>query len=222
MTNRERALNILHYKSADRMPAVHFGYWPELLVEWAEQGKIPKELAECNYDGSEKDRQLDKLIGWDFNWYTTVGAANGLMPLFERKVLETFSDGTVKVQSEVGIIEKIKPGISSIPAEDDYLLKDRAAFEELYLPKMQFDASRIDLDFFKSFNQTRDNDRPIGLHLGSVLGDIRNMTSVLGLSYLMYDEDEDLLADIIDAYAEMQYKCAEAILQTGPDLPRAV
>ncbi|MBR2969409.1 MAG: hypothetical protein IKC36_06150 [Clostridia bacterium] len=215
MTNRERALNILHYKSADRMPAVHFGYWPELLVEWAEQGKIPKELAECNYDGSEKDRQLDKLIGWDFNWYTTVGAANGLMPLFERKVLETFSDGTVRVQSEVGLIEKIKPGISSIPAEDDYLLKDRAAFEELYLPKMQFDASRIDLDFFKSFNQTRDNDRPIGLHLGSVLGDIRNMTSVLGLSYLMYDEDEDLLADIIDAYAEMQYKCAEAILQTG-------
>ena len=48
MTNRERALNILHFKPVDRMPAVHFGYWPELLTEWAEQGKIPKDLAVGN------------------------------------------------------------------------------------------------------------------------------------------------------------------------------
>ena len=32
MTNRERTMNILHFKDADRMPAVHFGYWGELLV----------------------------------------------------------------------------------------------------------------------------------------------------------------------------------------------
>mgnify|MGYP003311936207 CR=1 FL=1 len=55
MTNRERAMNILHYKSVDRLPAVHFGYWGELLKEWAEQGKIPKELAE----GKEKLAQYD-------------------------------------------------------------------------------------------------------------------------------------------------------------------
>ena len=45
MNTRERCLNILHYKDADRLPAVHFGYWRELLIEWAEQGKIPMELA---------------------------------------------------------------------------------------------------------------------------------------------------------------------------------
>ena len=59
MTNRERAMNILHYKPVDRMPAVHFGYWTELLTEWAEQGKIPRELAEGNYDNSPKDKELD-------------------------------------------------------------------------------------------------------------------------------------------------------------------
>ena len=79
MTNRERAMNILHYKPADRMPAVHFGYWEELLAEWADQKKIPKELAEHNYDGSEKDRELDKLIGWDFNWSTQVGMQKGCL-----------------------------------------------------------------------------------------------------------------------------------------------
>ena len=55
MTNRERAMNILHYKPADRMPAVHFGYWEELLAEWADQKKIPKELAEHNYEMCIRD-----------------------------------------------------------------------------------------------------------------------------------------------------------------------
>ena len=215
MTNRERAMNILHYKPVDRLPAVHFGYWGELLAEWAEQGKIPADLAHGNYDGSAKEQELDRLIGWDFNWYRTVGSANGLRPGFEYKVLEELPDGTKRVQSGSGIIERIKPGIASIPSEDDYLLKDREAFETLYLPKMQYTPDRVNLEYYKTFNETRPQDLPVGLHLGSVLGDIRNMTSVMGMSYLMYDEDEDLFADIVDAYAEMQYQCAEAILATG-------
>lgn len=215
MTNRERALNLLHYKPVDRFPAVHFGYWAELLTEWAEQGKIPKELAVNNYDGSEKDIELDKLIGWDFNWSHTIGAQNGLKPAFEYRVLEELPDGSKRILSGSGIIEKIKPGKTSIPSEDDYLLKDRAAFEELYLPKMQFSPDRINLDYFRNFNETRPKDVPVGIALGSVLGDIRNMTSVVGMSYLIYDEDEELFADIVDTYADMQYKCVEAILETG-------
>ena len=215
MTNRERAMNILHYKDADRLPAVHFGYWNELLTEWADQGKIPRELAGSTEDGSDNDIELDKLIGWDFNWFSTVGTRCGLMPKFERKILETFPDGTVRMITSKGIIERVKPGITSIPSEDDYLLKDRKAFEELFLPKMKYSAERVDTEFYKHFNETRRTDRPIGLHLGSVLGDIRDMTSVVGMSYLLYDEDEDLFADIVDTYAEMQYQCAKTVLETG-------
>ena len=40
MTNRQRTYNLLHFKDIDRMPAVHFGYWKELLDEWAKQGHI--------------------------------------------------------------------------------------------------------------------------------------------------------------------------------------
>ncbi|MCQ2431945.1 MAG: hypothetical protein MJ175_05000 [Clostridia bacterium] len=215
MTNRERAMNLLHYKPADRLPAVHFGYWTELLQEWAAMGKISKSLADSWYDGSPADRELDKLLGWDFNWYHTVGANNGLSPRFESKVLETLPDGSMRVQNGEGMIERVKPGVTSIPSEDDYLLKDREAFEELYLPKMKYFPERVNLEFFKTLNETREQDIPLGLHLGSVLGEIRNMTSVIGMSYLMYDDDEDLFADIVDAYAEMQYACAEAILSTG-------
>lgn len=215
MTNRERALNILHYKDADRLPAVHFGYWGELLQEWAEQGKIPEELAYGNSDGSEKDRKLDELIGWDFNWVCTKGAEHGLYPCFEEKVLEVLPDGSKRVLNSVGVIERIKPGITSIPSEDDYTLKDREAFETLYKPRMQYRPDRVDTEYFRSFNETRDYSRPVGLNLGSVLGNIRDMTSVIGMSYLIYDDDEALFADIVDTYAEMQYQCVKAILETG-------
>ena len=151
MNNRERAMNILHYKEADRMPAVHFGYWRELLDEWAEQGKISGELACSVDDGNDADRELDKIIGWDFNWFNTVGARTGLVPHFDVKELEILPDGFIRVQNKYGIIEKIKPGVTSIPSEDDYLLKDREAFETLYKPKMQFFPERINYDFFNNF-----------------------------------------------------------------------
>ena len=216
MTTRERCMNILHYKSVDRLPAVHFGYWKECLDEWAEQGHISKELAQTAIrDGSAADHELDKIIGWDCGWNSIVGTKSKLFPPFEQKTLEILPDGSHRVITSKGVIERIKPGIVSIPSEDDYLLKDREAFETLYKPKMQFLPERIDLDYWKNFNDTRPQDIPVGLHLGSILGEIRNMVSVTGLSYLMYDEDEDLLADIVDTYAEMQYKCAEKVLETG-------
>lgn len=213
MTNKERALNILKYKPVDRMPAVHFGYWNELLTEWAQQGDIPKELADGWYDSSERDKELDKLIGWDFNWYTTTSGSTGLYPGFEYKILEILPDGFKRVQNHEGLIERIRDGAGSIPAEDDYQLKDRAAYETLYKDKMQFNPERIPYDYFKNFNNEK-RDTPIGLHLGSVLGNIRNMLSMLGLSYLMCD-DFDLFKEIIDTYADMQYKCAEEVLKTG-------
>lgn len=215
MTNRERAMNILHFQPVDRFPAVHFGYWSELLAEWADQGKISRELAESVADGNEADRELDRIIGWDFDWSHVVGCRNGLFPSFEYKVLETLPDGTQRVQNNVGLIERVKPGVASIPSEDDYILKDREAFETLYKPKMLYAPERIDLEYYRQFNENRSYDIPVGLSVGSVLGDIRNMVSVVGMSYLMYDEDEELFVDIVDTYAEMQYQCAKAILETG-------
>ena len=73
MTNRERALNLLHYKPVDRLPAVHFGYWHELLIEWVEQGHIPMELVNRHGDSNDADRELDRILGWDFNWQHLVG-----------------------------------------------------------------------------------------------------------------------------------------------------
>lgn len=197
------------------MPAVHFGYWKELLAEWVAQGKIPADLAKEVKLGNDADRELDKIIGWDFNYETVMRNKKRLYPEFTRQVLETLPDGSQRVLTPVGVIERIKPGIESIPSEDDYLLKDRKVFEEEFLPRLQYNPERIDFEALKNFEATRPQDVSVGIHVGSVLGNIRDMLTVKGLSYIMYDEDEDLLADIVDTAAEMQYKCVEAILATG-------
>lgn len=216
MTPREMCLNILHYRAAERMPAVHFGYWKELLLEWAEQGHISHELAQgAVVDGSDAQKELDKILGWDCVWGHSVNIHTGLYPYFERKVLETLPDGSRRIQNGLGVIQRTKPGVVSIPSEDDYLLKDRESFEKHYRFRMQYTPERFNTTYFDTFNETRDKTVPIGIGLGSIMGNIRDICTVTGMSYLMYDEDEDLFADIVDTYAEMQYRCAEATLATG-------
>lgn len=213
MTNRERMRHILHGEPVDRLPAVHFGYWIELLEEWAAQGVIPTELVKAWDDGNEADFELDKRIGWDFNWQTMAGGNTSLNPPFEEKVLEILPDGFKRVQNTMGLIERVRDGAGSIPAEDDWLLKDQESFERLYRPKMQYSPDRVNVGALKARREAC-ADRPLGLHLGSVLGEIRNMLSVVGMSYLMYDEPE-LFAEIVDTYADLQYRCAEAALASG-------
>lgn len=78
---------------------------------------------------------------------------------------------------------------------------------------MLFSPERVDTEFFKKFNDAG-RDYPVGLHLGSVLGSIRNMLSVVGMSYMLCD-DYELMHEIVDTYADMQYQCAKAVLETG-------
>lgn len=213
MNNRERALNILNYKSVDRLPAVHFGYWKELLQEWIAQGHISEDFLDARIDGSEKQRELDRILGWDFNWHTIVSGNIGLKPPFEFKVIEKLPDGFIRYINHDGIIERVRENAMGIPSEDDYLLKDRAAFEELYKPKMQYSDDRVNREYFRDFNN-HERENPVGLNLGSVMGQIRNFLSVIGLSYMIFD-DYELLEEIVDTFAEMQYRCAEEVLKTG-------
>ena len=218
MTTRERCLNILHYKNADRLPAIHFGYWAQLLDEWVEQGKISRSIADgARWDSSPEQRELDKLLGFEGNWNNNVGYNEGLYPAFETKVLEVLPDGSQRVITPFGTIERIKPGIVSIPSEDDYLLKDRDAFEEMFRHRMQYCEERVDVEAakLKHAHLSDGGEMPVGIYLGAVMGRIRDLATVVGMSYLMYDEDEDLFADIVDTFAEMQYRCVEKLRSIG-------
>ncbi len=227
MTNRDRMLAILNYQKYDRMPVVHFGFWPETLAKWALEGHISKKNAKPVVDGSVEEKEISKKLGFDFNWFNTFPGFGLLSPGFEPKIIKKNADGSKEFFNYDGVVVLQKDDISSIPAEISHTLKDRKSWEELYKPKLQFSQQRITetlvntdkgpirfdeggLDFLKK----QDKDEPFGLMAGSFLGRIRDWLGVINLSYMTFD-DEQLLDEIIETVAELCYKQTEYLLDQG-------
>ncbi|MDR1146097.1 MAG: hypothetical protein LBK71_08190 [Verrucomicrobiales bacterium] len=216
MNNRERSLAILNYENYDRLPVVHFGYWRETLEKWAAEGHITQEMAAGHGDGNDVDVALDELLGFDYCWGGHVGARNGLFPGFPVKVIERRADGMVVTQGANGLIEATKEGVVSIPQTIGTLMTGRAAWEELYKPRLQPSLERCTmyLESNKHILAKRFDYRPHGIFAGSLIGSIRDMLGVEGLSYL-YADDEELYAEIIATNAEICFQNVKNMLEGG-------
>jgi len=148
------------------------------------------------------------------------------MPGFESKVIRTFDDGSQHVQNGQGLVVLSVPNTKSIQPDVDHLLKDRAAWEELFLPKLQFSPDRVNSgririsDEMVRFDQggqeflQGDRDRLIGLRCGSLYGVIRNWLTMEGSCYLQVD-DEPLFDEIIETVGEVVYQCTKMALESG-------
>lgn len=217
MNYRENVNAILHYQPFEKMPIVSFGYWGETVQKWADEGHITREKADgyCRYgDNSEADRSIMKRLGFDFNWNSCYGGNVGLYPAFERKVLEQKADGGQVIRDEQGLIVLVKPGVVSIPAEIGTTLTDRDVWEKEYLPRLQWEAERIDTSLFESLKDDSQRQLPMGLHCGSLMGYMRNLLGVEELSYL-YVDDPELYEEIANTLAGLCYQSVKAILETG-------
>ena len=217
MNYRENVNAILHYQPFEKMPIVSFGYWGETVQKWADEGHITREEADgyCRYgDNSEADRAIMKRLGFDFNWNSCYGGNVGLYPAFNRKVLEQKADGGQVIRDEQGLIVLVKPGVVSIPAEIGTTLTDRDVWEKEYLPRLQWEAERIDTSLFESLKDDSQRQLPVGLHCGSLMGYMRNLLGVEELSYL-YVDDPELYEEIANTLAGLCYQSVKAILETG-------
>ncbi|MBN1246210.1 MAG: hypothetical protein JXC32_01065 [Anaerolineae bacterium] len=225
MNNRDRTHAILHYQDYDRMPIVHFGYWRETLEKWAAEGHITEEQAQTWGDGNPTDAAIAEKLGFDFNWSSCYGPQTRLRPPFETRVIETFPDGSRHVLNDEGTVILEKDDAVSIPKEIEHLLKDRASWESLYLPKLQYEVERVTHAYVNAggkmvrfdqggleYLQRGEWDDPYGIHIGSLFGIIRNWLGIVGLSYLMAD-DVTLFQEIVDTTADLCYACTKAALE---------
>jgi len=209
MTNREKFLSVMNYKSNAQMPIVHFGYWDETLEKWALEGHISKN--DVSYDGWEA---VSKKLGFDYGFDDCYMGSTGLHPGFEPKVIKEFADGAKHILTDEGVIELQKPGVTSIPVEIDHILKDRKTWEENYLPKLQFSADRYDFNWLKKY---AGSDNPKGLYAGSLYGVIRNWFGIVGLSYIAAD-DEELYEEVIDTVGNLAYEIVKFGLEKAAEM----
>ncbi|MBP5274787.1 MAG: hypothetical protein ILO36_07615 [Abditibacteriota bacterium] len=217
MDTRQRIKAVLHYEKCDKLPVVHFSYWTQTVEKWAREGHIPRDIMETGDSGAIFG-YVNRALGWDQDFGNAVSFFNmGLFPGFAPKVVRELADGSKHVMNGDGVTELHKPGAVSIPAEIEHLLKDRASWEEHYLHRVRFTMERYNDDpALKAVVEDPGRDFHLGLHAGSIYGTIRNWIGVVGTSYMMAD-DPGLLKEIIDAYADMQYKCVEYTLENVTD-----
>ena len=218
MNCRERVKAILHYENYDILPIVHFGFWPETLEKWVGEGHIslsPEEIKAATANGSDAEAALAEELGFDFNWYSVLWDKAGwisLYPKFEKKVVRELEGGARHVQNEEGMIILMREGATGIPTEIGHTLTGRLSWEESYLPRLRFNAERINSEgiaYYEAAEATRE--RPVGLYLGSLFGQIRNWMGLEAVSYLQVD-DEPLFDEIVNTVFELCYKSAEEML----------
>lgn len=210
MNNRERTMAILNYQNYDRLPVVHFAFWFETVEKWLKEGHITAEEA------SDHNKVAWKL-GFDFDYFTVVMPHTGmnlLFPPFEHKVVEVLPDGGRKVLDGFGVIHLQKDDATGIPMEFDHTLKDRASWEEHFLPRLVFSEERMNKPLLEELKDDSKRDQPVGLFCGSLIGEIRDAFGVVSLSYVTAD-DPDLLGEIINTWADLYLKCTEYALQSG-------
>ena len=209
MTNSQRTLALLNYQPYDSLPVVHFGYWYETLEKWVAEGHLPKD-ENGKFDGNRAWKAAGPKLGFDFEWSPAIYPNTSLDPGFEWKTIETLADGSKHIQNGEGVIVLQSPNAGSIPAEIDHLLKDRASWEEHYKPRLQWSPKRIE----NLPKPGTGSDDLHGLYCGSLIGNIRNIMGVVGLSYAMVD-DEELLDEIIQTFADLCLQNTQAILELG-------
>lgn len=216
MNNRTRIAAVLNYEKYDRLPILHFGFWNETLNKWADQGHITAEEAASWGDGNETDKAVSAKLGFDCNYYSCHHLNLDIVPGIPSEVIEELPDGSRKVSNSHGVVVLQRPGAGSIPAEVDHLLKSRKEWEEIFLPRLQFDESRVGItEEVKAFVEDPNRTKWLGLHCGSLFGMIRNWLGVTGSAYL-YADDEELFKEMIDTVGELSYQCTKtALAQTS-------
>jgi Uroporphyrinogen-III decarboxylase len=210
MTTRERIMAVLNYEKYDRLPLIHFGYWNETLEKWKNEGHISEELfQQYGGDGSYGDREVSRMLGFDFGWNPVVGLNQSLLPAFQSHIIEEKDDGSYLEFDHMGVTVLKKHGINSIPVEIAHTLTDRESWEKEYKHRLQFSPERVpDFSHLKDAFPTE----PLGLHCGSLYGMLRDIAGIIGISYI-YADDEDLYAEMIDTVADLSYNCVKSALE---------
>jgi len=227
MTNRERLKAVWNYEPVDQFPLVHFGYWKDTLVKWANEGHISMDDAVNWRDATDVCRRISPKLRFDFAYWNAFPWYDMLYPAFEIKVMKERPDGSKEVMDSDGVIIVQKEGVVCIPAAVGHSLKDRKSWEELYKPKLQFSEEAVAMTKVKTdkglmrfdsggleYLKDESRENHVALMVGSLIGKLRDWLGVEGLSYMMVD-DEKLLDEIIETVAELCYAQAEYVLATG-------
>lgn len=185
MTDRQRFNNVMHYEPVDRCFNMEFGYWEENFQQWSvflDNDITTNEQADIlfNFDVIE-----DVVAPW-------------LSPPFEEKIIEDKGDTVIMINSEGLLAEVNKDHTSSIPHYIKSSIVTPDDWKECKEKRFRRDdpARRFDIEQLKKLHPPT-RDYPLGVHCGSMIGQVRNLLTFEGLAYATCDYP-DMVEDMVE------------------------
>ena len=200
MTDRERFNNQMHYKPVDRSVNMEFGFWDENFTEW--------DLFVNN--GIKDNGQADRFFSFDT--MRVVDGRNWMVPGFEQKVIEE-SETTQIIQNADGLLAEVpKDGHATIPHFLKASIVTPEHWKRVKEEKFNIDdpARVIDVEKVKA-NHPVDRDYPLGIGVGSMIGKIRDMLTLEGLAYAVYDYPE-MVEDMVETACQLSEHVLDQLL----------
>ncbi|MBN1348123.1 hypothetical protein JXJ21_01805 [candidate division KSB1 bacterium] len=198
----DRFYRVFTYQSVDRIPDIEFGYWPQTIRRWLDEG-LPLELTE-----DEKNqmflRKLDNFFGFEPEGHY-INRRCDMHPLFEEEIIEKKASSVI-MRDNTGVIaerylndvdESSIPRYIKFPVEnpDDWLaLKERFRIDDpvRVIPEKELNQARRSMAAGRSINMSF-----IGFY-----GQLRNWMGVENLSLAFYDMP-DLIHQMVGHWAEL-------------------
>ena len=191
MTDRERFQRQMHYQSVDRCFNMEFGYWDENFREW------PLFVENGITNNGEAD------LFFNFGRIGGTGGNIWLSPPFESKQIAIEGNRRI-LQNGDGLLAEVPlDGHDTIPhfleatvkTPDDWAKVKAERFDRKH-PDRRLDVTALQKKF------PADRDYPVGIWCGSMIGKVRDMLTVEGLAYAVFDYP-DMVEDIVEVSCQL-------------------
>ena len=175
MNRKEKFLRIARFKAPGELflRSDWQWFWNGTIQRWRKDG-MPEDVHLAEYFGFDRVEALPINLG--------------IIPTFEMKLLDENKTHQIILDSD-GAKKKIlkEHREESMDQWLDYPLKDKKTWEE-YKKRLSPDSpARLPCWWKEEEEKYKDRDYPIGIHVGSFFGWIRNWVGIENLSYLIVD-----------------------------------
>ena len=204
MSARERFKATMTFGEPDRVFYMPHWFWSTTIERW-------------HTEGLPRDVHIDDYFGFDR--YQVVPINLGLLPPFEPEIYYEDDEYRIYRRGDGQIVKEFKRRPEgSMPQWLDYALKSEEDWERQFKPRLNPNSpARYPLWWDDYVRSVRDRDYPLGIHLGSYYGWLRNWMGVENLSYMMYDNPQ-LVEEMCNYLADFVIKTVErALEEVRPD-----
>jgi uroporphyrinogen decarboxylase len=195
MTSIERMTNLLRRQPVDRI-GLYEHFWGDTRKVWTEEGHIAEDEDLADHFGFDMDKVSPFKLVADLE--------------MEPEVIEE-TEETILVRDGDGALMRRHKLHDATPEHVDFLVKDRAGWEEHIKPRLTPDRARIDFEAYRQAKaHARERERFFcwaGIHVFEI------MKNVTGHQYMLMGMalDPDWVRDMVNTYTQLTIDLQEIL-----------